>query len=60
MWARQKRKLDDACRPHRDVRNRAPSVHGANIFPSNEIVEARDYRYPAFGELSFLLKPLRC
>ena len=38
---------------HRDVRNRAQSVHGARIFPSGGIREAQVYRCPAFDELSF-------
>jgi len=53
MWARQKRKLDGARRPHRDVRNRAHSLHGAKIFPSSRIVEAQDNRGPPWAKCLF-------
>ena len=53
MWAWQMRKLDACTSHHREVRDRAQSAHGANIFPSGGIAEAQDYRCPAFDELSF-------
>jgi hypothetical protein len=42
---------------HRDLRNRAQSVHGAKIFPCGGFGEAQAYRCPAFDELSLLGSP---
>jgi hypothetical protein len=56
MWAPRMRKSGGCIAHHRDVRNRAQSVHGSRIFPSSGIGEAQGCRCPAFDELSFLMR----